>query len=67
MPAVSSSAISWIDYDAEKKTLTVTFKSGNTYDYSGVSQDVATAFLEAPSKGKFFARRIKDAYPSSQA
>jgi hypothetical protein len=60
---VDSSAISSVGYDPRSRTLEVEFSSGAVYDYFGVTGRVWTSFLDAPSKGKFFARRIRDNFP----
>ena len=60
---VSSSTIAAIAYDEETGMLEVEFVSGAVYRYCGVHQDVFEDFRAAPSKGRFFNRHIKDAYP----
>lgn len=50
--AVSSSAISQIGYRSDD-TISVTFRRGGTYLYSG-SRDLYEQFKNAPSKGQFF-------------
>lgn len=62
MPAVSSSAISYADYDLEKKELYLTFKSGRTYTYSEVPEAIYNEFLSSSSKGKYYNLYIKDVY-----
>ena len=63
---VSSSMIAAIGYDADTETLEVEFVSGSVYRYGGVSQDVNEEFRQAPSKGTYFNRHIKGAYPFEQ-
>lgn len=46
-------------YDPDTLTLTVGFKSGGTYAYSGVSVDKAQAFADADSHGSFLHSQIK--------
>jgi hypothetical protein len=58
-----SSVIALVEYDREFSRLTVTFTSGRVYDYYAVSNEVASEFLEAPSKGAFFNTRIRDRFP----
>ncbi len=43
-------------------TLTVEFHSGAQYNYYGVPEDVAESFVNAPSKGKFVWRALRDQY-----
>jgi hypothetical protein len=60
---VDSTAISEIDYDAERTKLLVRFQSGERYVYVGVPGEVHRSFVEAESKGRFFQLRIRDRYP----
>jgi lysyl-tRNA synthetase class 2 len=60
---VDSSAISQIDYDAERAKLLVRFVSGERYVYVGVPEEVCRSFVAADSKGRFFQTRIRDRYP----
>jgi hypothetical protein len=55
--------IAAIGYDEETEALEVEFASGAMCRYLGVEPDVYEDFRLAPSKGKFFNRHIKDAYP----
>ena len=64
---VESSAISSIGYEARSKTLEVEFQSGSVYDYREVPRDVYESFLASSSKGRFFARRIRNLYESRPA
>jgi hypothetical protein len=60
---VESTAISEIDYDAERRKLLVRFQSGERYVYVGVPAEVCRSFVEAESKGRFFQLQIRDRYP----
>ena len=60
---VDSTAIRDIDYDAGRAKLLVRFTSGERYVYVGVPPEVCRSFVEAPSKGHFFQRQIRDRYP----
>jgi lysyl-tRNA synthetase class 2 len=60
---VDSTAISAIDYDAERSKLLVRFQSGERYVYVGVPGEVHRSFVEADSKGRFFQAEIRDQYP----
>lgn len=64
-PVVSESIAS-IGYDDDAETLEVEFVTGAVYRYSGVSQDTFEDFRQAPSKGAFFNRHIRNAYPWEQ-
>jgi hypothetical protein len=63
---VDSSAINSVGYDPRSRTLEVEFSSGAVYDYFGVTARLWESFLAAPSKGKFFARKIRDRFPFAE-
>jgi hypothetical protein len=59
MPYVDSTMISWLDYDAETRTLSVRFHSAPVlYTYEDVPEEVYEAFLAAPSKNSFLKDEI---------
>jgi hypothetical protein len=60
---VESTAISAIRYDEERAKLFVRFNDGDEYVYVGVPGEVHRSFVEADSKGRFFAYEIRDRYP----
>ena len=60
---VDSEAIREISYDAEKSKLFVEFHDGDVYVYVGVPGEVHRSFMDADSKGQFFAYEIRDHYP----
>lgn len=60
---VESEAIREINYDADRAKLFVTFNDGDLYVYVGVPGEVHRSFLDADSKGRFFAYEIRDQYP----
>ena len=60
---VSSSNLRSVGYDPESLTLEITFISGGTYQYHGVTQGVYDSLLAASSKGKFFHAHIKNIFP----
>ena len=60
---VESTAIRDIRYDEERAKLFVTFSDGDEYVYVGVPGEVHRSFLDADSKGRFFAYEIRDQYP----
>jgi len=60
---VVSEAIRDIRYDAERAKLFVRFRDGDQYVYVGVPGEVHRSFIDAESKGAFFAREIRDRYP----
>lgn len=62
---VDSSWIRSVTY-ASDATLTVRFRSGTVYRYFTVPRSILEGFLMASSKGAFFTRRIRDAFPHIQ-
>lgn len=63
---VDSESIAAIGYDDDAEVLEVEFVTGAIYRYRGVSQDVFEDFRQAPSKGAYFNRSIRDAYAWEQ-
>jgi len=59
---VKSSNIASIGYEEAKKTLVVEFIKSGCYSYSNVSKETYIAFVNAPSKGKYFFENIKGNY-----
>lgn len=60
MVNVTSSNIAAVGYEAE--TLTVRFRNGGEYRYSGVPVEVYAALMAAESKGGYLARNISHKY-----
>lgn len=60
---VLSEAIREISYDPQRAKLFVTFNDGDRYVYVGVPGEVHRSFMDADSKGQFFAYEIRDQYP----
>jgi hypothetical protein len=60
---VTSEAITDIEYEDEHGKLYVRFHDGDRYVYVGVPGEVHRSFLDADSKGGFFAEEIRDVYP----
>lgn len=60
---LNSSMITGHHYDPASSKLTLSFKNGDTYEYSDVPMERATAFVGAASPGTFFANRIRGQYP----
>ena len=58
-----STAIRDIRYEDDRQKLFVTFVDGGEYVYVGVPGEVHRSFLDADSKGQFFAYEIRDQYP----
>ncbi len=59
---VSSSQIASVGFDRENKVLEVEFHNGGVYHYEGVPEDMADAFVKAPSMGQFLHQHIKDKF-----
>lgn len=64
MKIENSSNISEVDYFEEKAQLKVKFVSGGSYLYEAVPKKVYEAFINADSKGSYFARNIRNKYKS---
>jgi hypothetical protein len=64
--SVLSSNLSGVGYDSSSRTLEIEFVSGRIYRYQDVPQGTYSALLEAPSKGQFFNREIRDHFPYSR-
>lgn len=62
MNPVTSSNLSAIGYDVEKKTMRVEFKNGSAYDYFDVPEHAYHEFKASDSVGKHFASRVRGAY-----
>ena len=60
---VESSMMSHVGYDPTTQTLTILFKSGKTYLYSDVEQEIYDELMLSSSKGRFFRDMIDDCYP----
>jgi lysyl-tRNA synthetase class 2 len=59
---VQSEAILSIGYDDAEHTLFIVFRDGDLYRYLNVPQELYRRFLNAESKGGFFAAQIRDRY-----
>ena len=63
---VMSSVLANVEYNKKNKLLFITFKSGKTYIYYNVPEEVWKAFKDAESKGKFFNTYIKGRFSTEQ-
>lgn len=59
---VESGAIASLGWSRKTGELTVTFKSGQVFNYVAVPQGVYQRFLKAASKGKFYHANIRRRY-----
>lgn len=66
MQQVNSSDLESVGYDSDTNMLVVEFKSGNTYSYEGVSQDMYNELISSDSIGKYFNQYIKGSYNYSK-
>ena len=57
---VESSTIRAVAYRPKASELFVEFKNGGQYIYFGVAKKTFNEFIEADSKGQYFAQNIKD-------
>ena len=73
MTPVQSSNIHAVGYDLHSQTLSVQFKArggaaaGSIYEYIAVPPEVYERFMNAPSKGGWFAANIKNHYAARRA
>ena len=63
---VASSNVRAVGYDEGTQTLEVEFHSGGVYQYYGVPVHVYREMMQAPSKGQFVNREIRNGYPYSR-
>jgi hypothetical protein len=63
---VESSNLSAIGYDLERQVLAVTFKGGDIWHYASVTPELAEAFFEAPSKGRFYGANIRSKFAAEK-
>jgi hypothetical protein len=61
--AVQSTAITAVGHT---RVLEIQFKSGKTYQFFGVPEDVYIEFLRSGSKGQFFNKHIRGKYQSQE-
>jgi hypothetical protein len=51
-----------VGYDPQGHVLEIEFQNDGVYQYEDVEQDIYTDLMAAPSKGRYFAERIRDNY-----
>lgn len=61
--AMASTNVDEISWDYKTRTLYVRFLSGGLYAYSDVPIEVAVAFVNTDSPGRFVWNRLRDVYP----
>ncbi|OGT02151.1 MAG: hypothetical protein A2143_00710 [Gallionellales bacterium RBG_16_57_15] len=62
-PLKGSSSVTNSGYDKDSKTLAVTFASGQTYHYDGISPEVFKGLQEAKSFMKHLQANVVGKYP----
>jgi hypothetical protein len=62
MPRIESSMMSFAAYDERAHTLTLTFASGDRYEYLDVPKQIYLDLLSAASAGVYFDRAIRDRF-----
>ena len=50
-------------FDTLTRTLEVEFLDGSVYQYYGIPHDLQIRIMQAPFKGPFLDRHIRDSYP----
>jgi len=63
---VSSSNLSSVGYDSQKKVLEVEFKNGSVYQYFEVPESKYAELIEASSVGSYFNTHIKNVFQYTQ-
>jgi hypothetical protein len=61
-----STVIRSFRYDADRKRLTIDFRSGRRYAYFNVPAEVFDGMRSAHSRGAFFNAHVRDRYPYEQ-
>jgi len=59
---LASSNLSACRYDADGRVLQIRFRSGRTYDYKDVPEDLAEGLKQADSPGQYFNSNIKGVF-----
>lgn len=62
MELVDSTTVSKVGYHPDSQTMTIEYRSGGVYSYSGVPKEIYQQAKDAPSIGSFVARNIKGRY-----
>ncbi len=61
--SISSGHIKNVQYDPEVRVMFVEFNNGSRYKYNNVDPTVFTAFMDAPSKGNYLHKVIRQVCP----
>ena len=60
---LDSDALASLGYDPAHRVLEVEFTNGRVYRYFGVPAREVQRLVDAPSRGAYFSRRVRDRYP----
>lgn len=60
---VDSTTMRSVGYELKSQILEIEFDSGGVYQYLGVPEKIYEQLRRAESKGRYFNREIRDAYP----
>ena len=60
---IDSDALASLGYDPARRVLEVEFTSGRIYQYFGVPPREVQHLVDAPSRGGYFSRCVRDRYP----
>jgi hypothetical protein len=61
--AVDSSSLESVGYDRDARVMEIRFRSGGVYQYFDVAPVVHRRLMNASSKGRYFAKAVRSAYP----
>lgn len=59
---VTSTWIAGLDYDYRRNVAIMKLSDGRAYDVNGIDARTYRSWVNAPSKGKFFHRHVRDNY-----
>ena len=62
---LASSNLSACRYDADERVLQIRFRSGRTYDFKDVPEEVVDGLKQADSPGSYFNGNIKGVFSES--
>ena len=60
---IDSTSLAAAAYDEHQSLLQLRFQDGGCYEYAGVSAEVFHGLVQAESKGTYFNRFIRHAFP----
>ena len=65
--SLKSSVIEGASYDPKTKVMTVKFRTGKSYSYAAVPQDIFDGLLKAESAGKYHTAHLKGKFKQPDA